>query len=242
MDRGAHLGCNPDMRMNACRTVPELGRRVAAVVADVVATRPEAVIAWPSGRTAVPVVEALRGADLGAATFVLLDEYATDAGHNVEPGLHYSCAGWAETWLAPLRPARIVLPDASDPDGLERELKRLGGLDVALIGIGASDGHVAFNPPGTPADSRTRVLRIADTTRRDNLATFPDYRDLSEVPTQAVSVGLGTLLDARRLIAMAHGPDKASIMAQVRSAPGFDPQIPATFCHLHDNADLYVAP
>src|SRR5581483_1751650 len=137
---------------------------------------------------------------------VMMDEYI-----GAPPTAHYSCARFArEEIAAPLGvpSERIWLPDPGDPEAYDRAAEEAGGIDLFLLASGASDGHVAFLPPGSRRDGRTSVLEIAETTRRDNLVTFPGFASLAAVPDRGVSVGLGTISSARALRLVLHGPDK----------------------------------
>jgi len=95
--------------------------------------------------------------------------------------------------------------------------------------------------PGSPRDGRTSVVPLAESTRRDNLATFPEFESLGEVPTQGISVGLATIADARALRMVIHGEDKRAAIERLLSYDGFDPEWPASIVHDHDNAEILVA-
>ena len=92
--------------------------------------------------------------------------------------------------------------------------RELGGVDVQLLGIGRN-GHLAFNEPGSPLDSRSRVVTLSETTRRDNAGSFDD----EPVPTHALTQGLGTILDARHLVLLATGESKACAIAAALTGP-----------------------
>jgi glucosamine-6-phosphate deaminase len=112
---------------------------------------------------------------------------------------------------------------------------------VFLVASGASDGHVAFNPPGTPLDSGPWIVPLAETTRRDNMATFPDFPTLDAVPTHGVSVGLGTIVRRSRSVRLViHGDGKRTAAARVLGATGFDPAWPATFIHGCPDASIWL--
>lgn len=155
-----------------------------------------------------------------------MDEYLVD-GELAPRAAHFSCRRYIDEHLLPHvgdRPVRC--PDPADPsahDALE--------VDVFLLASGASDGHVAFNPPGTPIDSETRVVELADSTRRDNLATFPDFASIDEVPRFGISVGLGAITRARRAVLLLLGTDKSDSLARVSSLDDFDPAWPASVIH-----------
>jgi glucosamine-6-phosphate deaminase len=93
----------------------------------------------------------------------------------------------------------------------------------------ASDGHVAFNPPGTERSARTRIVRIADKTRNDNLGTFPDFKGIDEVPTHGVSVGPATMVDVSAIVIMQLiGEHKAQAFQRISAATNYQSDWPST--------------
>jgi glucosamine-6-phosphate deaminase len=210
----------------------ELGRTLAEELA---AAAPR-VLGCPGGRSLLTTYHAVRTlGGLRATTAVLMDEYVP-----VPPvDAHFSCRGFAEREI----PADDVwAPDPDDPDAYDERIAAAGGVDVFLLASGASDGHVAMLGPGAPRDGRTSVVELAETTRRDNLATFPEFTSLDEVPTHGVSVGLGTIGAARALRLVIHGPDKREAVDRLLALDRFDPQWPASIVHDHDDAQILVAP
>jgi glucosamine-6-phosphate deaminase len=99
---------------------------------------------------------------------------------------------------------------------------------------------VAFVAPGSSRDRGTSVVAIAETTRRDNLATFPAFESLDEVPTHGVSVGLGTIAAAGALRLVVHGADKRDATARLLALDSFDADWPASIVHVHDDAEIWV--
>ena len=196
----------------------------------------------PGGRSLVSTYRALaeRRAVLDRLVVVMMDEYvgaAADA--------HYSCRAFAERELAAplrLRAKQIWFPDESDPAAYDERIERAGGVDLFLLASGASDGHVAFVPPGSPRAGRTAVLALAESTRRDNLGTFPRFASVDEVPTHGVSVGLATISAARALRLVLHGPDKRHAADRLLALRGFDPEWPASIVHEHPDAEIWIAP
>ncbi len=90
---------------------------------------------------------------------------------------------------------------------------------------------MAFNPPGSPRDSRTRVVALSEETRRDNLETFPAFGALDAVPRHAVSVGIAAVADARAAVMVVLGAGKRRTLARMRAAVGYEPAWPATVIH-----------
>jgi glucosamine-6-phosphate deaminase len=207
----------------------ELGRTLAG---ELVQAQP-ALLGCPGGRSLRTTYRALP--PLPQTTIVMMDEYVP-----VPPAsAHYSCRGFAERELPPAR--EIWLPDPDAPAAYDERIAAAGGIDVFLLASGASDGHVAMLGPGAPRDGRTAVVPLAETTRRDNLRTFPEFGSLDEVPSKGVSVGLQTIADARALRMVIHGDDKRAAIERLLSYEGFDPAWPASIVHDHDDAEILIA-
>jgi len=221
----------------------ELGAALAAEIsARVRAKDGRFLLGCPGGRSLVSTYRALAGTSMRGVVIVMMDEYVVD-GSPAPPDLHYSCRGFAMRKLAgPLgiSPDDIWVPDPRDPAAYDERIDASGGIDVFLLGSGASDGHIAFLGPGSPLDGRTAVVRLAESTRRDNLVTFPEFAALDEVPRHGVSIGLGTVRDARLLRLVLHGADKRAAAKRLLALDEFDPAWPASVVHEHDGAEIWL--
>ena len=207
----------------------------------------------PGGRSPMSTYQAMgrfaaaASVDLSPLVIVMMDEYVFPAGAgfvNCPADAHYSCHRAADEEIAgvlnagldsarQVRPENVWFPDPARPATYDEQIRAAGGIDLFIIATGAGDGHVAFNPPGTPADSPTRIIRIADTTRTDNLRTFPDFAGLEDVPAYGVGVGLGTISGlSRRVVLIAHGEDKQYAVRRLAQCDGFGPQWPASLLYL----------
>jgi len=203
----------------------------------------------PGGRSLRTTYAALarivrdRNVDVSALHIVMMDEYVEARGERwalCPPDAHYSCrrfgdveiralfnAGVGESQRIP--PDNLHVPDPNAPNEYETLIERLGGIDVFLLASGASDGHVAFNPQGCALHERTRVIELTEATRRDNLQTFPQFRDLSDVPRFGVSVGPATIAShSHSAILMLLGAGKATALQRVTSATQYDSDWPAS--------------
>ena len=193
------------------------------------------------------------GTDLSKLVIVMMDEYLVRRDEQLvacDPNAHYSCRRFGmEQIRAPFNahlpekrhvPAENVwLPDATDPGEYDRRIKQAGGIALFLLASGASDGHVAFNPPGTKRNTTTAIIPLAETTRQDNLKTFPEFATLDEVPTHGVSSGISTIADlSRRAILVLTGAEKRQAAQRIRAARSYDPSWPSTV--IHDCADARV--
>lgn len=124
----------------------------------------------------------------------------------------------------------LWMPDPAHPGRYDDLIREAGGIDIFLLASGATDGHVAFNPPGAARSSRTRVVELSVSTRTDNLATFPSFGgELARVPRYGVTVGLATIGElSQGVILLVHGADKGPATARLAAANSYDPTWPAT--------------
>jgi glucosamine-6-phosphate deaminase len=194
------------------------------------------------------------GADLGHVVIAMMDDYVERGPdgewHRAAPHLHFSCERFATDEIVeplnavasiPIPVDQVWLPDPADLAAYRRRLEAEGGVELFIVASGASDGHVAFCKPGTPLDSDTSIIELAETTRRDNMGTFPDFRSLDEVPTHGVSVGLGTIRDLSRGVRLVmHGSGKRTAAGRVLAATDFEPEWPATFIHRCREARILI--
>jgi glucosamine-6-phosphate deaminase len=204
----------------------------------------------PAGRSPRTTFEALgrllakRQIDGSRLHLLMMDEYVQpfDAGWRACPeDVHFSCTRYGERHIrcalnagleSPIPRENLHVPDANRPERYETLIDDLGGIDAFLLAAGDSDGHVAFNPSGTPLEALTRRIELASSTRADNLGTFPGFRNLDEVPRFGVSVGPGTIVrHTRRAILLLTGPAKGRALRRVMDADGYEPSWPATVVH-----------
>src|SRR6185437_15314825 len=117
----------------------------------------------------------------------------------------------------------------------ENRIKQCGGIDVQILGIG-SDGHIAFNEPGSSLTSRTRLKTLAKPTIDDN-ARFFSSRE--QVPIYAITMGVGTIMEARKLVLMANGAKKADAIAAAVEGP-VSAMITASALQMHEDSTVFV--
>ncbi|MGN1262021.1 MAG: glucosamine-6-phosphate deaminase [Candidatus Enteromonas sp.] len=127
-------------------------------------------------------------------------------------------------------------PSATGLSGYDEEIKKAGGVDFQLLGIGRN-GHIGFNEPGTPADSLTHVVTLTESTRVANARFFRD--DLSLVPTQAVTMGIGTIKKSKRIALIANTLDKAEPIAKLLRGEK-DLECPVTALIDHPAFEVYL--
>ncbi len=117
----------------------------------------------------------------------------------------------------------------------EEQIVRAGGIELQLLGIG-TDGHIAFNEPGSSLASRTRVKALTEQTRRDNSRFF---KSLAEVPKLSLTMGVGTILDARQVVLMATGIKKAPVVRALVEGP-VTAHVPASALQLHPQVTVLL--
>ncbi|MGB0745145.1 MAG: glucosamine-6-phosphate deaminase, partial [Opitutales bacterium] len=142
-----------------------------------------------------------------------------------------------------IKPENIHLPDGRVSrdeifeycQDYERCIEEAGGLDIQILGIGRT-GHIGFNEPGSSEDSLTRLVTLDHLTRKD---AARDFKGENSVPRNAITMGIGTILKAKKIFLMAWGQAKAEVIAKaVEATP--TPALPASFLQAHDNAVFYI--
>jgi glucosamine-6-phosphate deaminase len=137
-------------------------------------------------------------------------------------------------------PANAHIPDGTAADAgaecarYERAITAAGGLGVTFLGLG-SNGHIAFNEPGTPFDSRTRVVTLSDSTRAANAALFE-----GSVPTQAITMGIATILESKSIVLLASGDKKRQAIERLRSGE-ITEEFPASALWKHPDVTVLTA-
>jgi glucosamine-6-phosphate deaminase len=218
--------------------------RAAHIVARLVRAKPDAALALPTGSTPRGIYAELvrqhreEGLSFARVSAFNLDEYVgITADH---PGSFRRALREGLYRQVELPPGRAFAPDGEATDlpaacaGYEAAIAAAGGLDLALLGLG-TDGHIAFNEPTSSFGSRTRLKTLVDETRAANQAAF----GAEPVPRHAITVGIATILEARRCLLMAFGAAKAAAVANMVEGP-LTAMVPASALQLHPHATVIV--
>lgn len=229
-----------------------LAERLLAGIERARASGARFVLGCPTGRTPQPVYGALarrigkKPQDLSRLILVMMDEYLVRAGVGgfdyAPPDEPWSCHHFARAEIADrlnaglppahrLRDESIWFPEPLDPVAYDARIAEVGGIDFFILASGASDGHVAFNPPGSARDSRTRIIQLSEETRRDNLQTFPVFGALANVPSHGISVGIDTIASAKESAMIVWGSGKRLTLTRMQHAERYEPNWPATVIH-----------
>lgn len=215
---------HPDATAVACRSVD--------VICSALRARPDAWLGLPTGKTPVLTYAELKArtstasCDMNRTTACAVDEFCAPS-ENV---------GTNAAFYAEHLPfcGNLRSPSAAAPDPLS-EIKRFasairehGGLDLCLLGIGVN-GHIAFNEPGSPRDSRARVVDLAATTVRAHAEGFGGE---DNVPRQGMTLGVADILESKSLLVLATGASKAAIVAAAIQGP-VTADVPASWLRGH---------
>ncbi len=227
----------------------EVAGRIAALLRERAENGRPAVLGLATGATPVGVYRELirlhrdEGLDFSNAVAFNLDEYFP-----MRPGSLHSYRRYMREHLfdhVNIAPEHCHIPRGDVPEAeveahcvdYERRIREAGGIDFQILGIGRS-GHIGFNEPGSERDSRTRRLYLDTVTRSDAAA---DFFGEENVPPQAITMGVATILEAREVVLLATGEHKAGIVR--RAVEGeVHADVAATFLQQHAAATVYLDP
>jgi glucosamine-6-phosphate deaminase len=229
----------------------EIARTIARRIAEIVEQRRRegghAVLGLATGSTPIGIYRELikmhreEGLDFSDVVTFNLDEY-----YPMKPESIHSYHRFMQENLfnhINVRPENIHIPRGDVPrddvddecDEYEAAIRKAGGIDLQILGIGKT-GHIGFNEPGSGSDSRTRRISLDTVTRRDAAG---DFFGEDNVPTEAITMGVATIMEAREIALVATGEHKAAIIQRaVEGEP--DPDVAATYLQQHPNAVFYV--
>ena len=222
-----------------------VSERAARIVLDEMRRRRDMTLGCATGSTPIGLYRRLialaepEGLDFSRIVTFNLDEYV-----GLPPERPQSYAYFMRAYFfdaAGVDPARIHMPDGMAEDleaacaAYERSIAEAGGLDLQILGIG-SNGHLAFNEPGSSLGSRTRVQALTEKTLADNARFF----DEGEAPPRtAVTMGMGTIMEARKLLLLASGTGKAAAVRDALEGP-VTAMCPASALQMHPHAHILL--
>ena len=229
----------------------ELARQAARQVRTLIeaksASGDVAVLGLPTGSTPIGVYQELvrmhreEGLDFSNVVTFNIDEYVPMKPDSLQSYHRFMRENFFDHVNVPEANVHIPRGDLLEAEieghaaEYERLIQRAGGIDLLLLGIGRS-GHIGFNEPGSTPDDRTRLIVLDEITRKDAAS---DFFEEKYVPREAITMGVGTILDAREIILIATGEHKAPIVRQaVEEKP--NQQVSATYLQYHSNASFYV--
>lgn len=225
----------------------QAARQVRTLIEAKQAAGDLAVLGLPTGSTPIGVYQELirmhreEGLDFSNVVTFNLDEYVPMEPDSLQSYHRFMRENFFDHVNVPEENIHIPRGDLPEREidshaaEYERLIQKAGGIDLMLLGIGRS-GHIGFNEPGSTPEDRTRLIVLDEITRKDAAS---DFFEEKYVPREAITMGVGTILDAREVILIATGEHKAPIVRQaVEEAP--NAQVSATYLQLHNNATFYV--
>jgi glucosamine-6-phosphate deaminase len=231
------------MRVVKVANYEEMSQKAAECIIRQVKEKPDSVLGLATGGTVIGTYQLLakdhqkNGTSYRQILTVNLDEYI-----GISPEHEQSYHFYMKKRLfdhIQIPPENTYLPDGQAED-LEEECKRyderiesLGGIDLQLLGIGVN-GHIGFNEPGTPFDSKTHIVELSESTRKANARFF---NTLEEVPKKAITMGIETIMKSKKILLLASGLKKAPIIRKLFQE-GITEEIPASVLKKHENVVL----
>jgi glucosamine-6-phosphate deaminase len=237
------------VRVRIFASAPALARSLAGALARLLAANPGVVLGLPTGRTPIPLyrelarLHAAGRADFSRASTFNLDEFL-----GVSAADPRSYRAFMQRHLfdhVNLSPRRIhflnggATSDAAvqrECDRYERAIARVGGINLQILGLGMN-GHIGFNEPARALAARTHCSRLKPATRRANAPLFGNR--LAAVPREALSMGMATILHAKRIVLLATGATKARCVERMLFGP-VTPRLPASFLQLHQHVEIWL--
>lgn len=223
----------------------EMSKAGAQIVAALLRKKPNCVLGFATGSTPLGLYRELirmhqrEGLDFSKITTFNLDEYV---GLPPEHDQSYHYFMWENLFKhinVDRRFVHIPMGMAQNIEAhcewYEEQIEKAGGIDLQILGIGAN-GHIAFNEPGSSLGSRTRIKTLTGTTREANARFF---KNPNEVPKHAITMGVGTIMDAKHVLLLANGAAKAEAIAATCEGP-ITAMWPATIVQMHRQATVLV--
>lgn len=222
-----------------------MSKRAADRVADVITAFPDAAITVPTGSTPAGMYEELvrrinsGELDVSKTQIFCLDDYLGKTPEDDASLTKLLIRDFLEPANIPMENVHLIPTVTDDPhaaaDEYEAAIAAAGGLKLAVIGLGLN-GHVAFNEPGSGPDTRTRVVDLTRESRDQNAA----YYEGAEIPEHAITMGIGTILDAENIVMIVSGEAKAEIVGEMVNGPMTD-ELPASWIgQAGERAELIV--
>jgi glucosamine-6-phosphate deaminase len=233
------------LRVVIARDYEDMSKKAAAIIAGDVRSKPDSVLGLATGSTPLGTYKELarmhkeEGLDFARVVTFNLDEYYRLAPEHPQSYHFFMNENFFNQ--VNIKKSNVHIPDGltNDVDKFcaeyERMIKQKGGIDIQLLGIGR-DGHLGFNEPGSSLGSRTRLKTLTEETVRDNARFFSNPDD---VPRLAITMGVGTILDARKLLLIASGEAKAEAVKASIEGP-ITSQVTATVLQLHPHVICVV--
>ena len=231
------------MRLIRARDYDDMSLKAANIIAAQVSLNPKSVLGVATGSTPSGTYRHLvewyqKGElDFGKAVSINLDEYCGLSGDHPQSYRRFMQENLFDH--ISIKPENTIVPDGLAADipamceAYERRIEDWGGVDIQLLGIG-HDGHIGFNEPCDHFPVITHEVQLTEMTREANKRFFSS---IDEVPTAAVTMGVGTVMAARKIVMVITGADKADILYKVFFGP-VTPEVPGSILQFHSDVTL----
>ena len=234
------------MKIIRAKDYKDMSRKAANIISAQVIMKPNCVLGLATGGTPVGTYKQLvewynKGdLDFSEVTTVNLDEYRGLPREHPESYWSFMHKNLFD--LVNIRPEAIHLPDGTNMDSAaecahyDEIIRQLGGVDLQLLGIG-HDGHIGFNEPGAAFELGTHCVSLTEETIEANKRFFDG--DVNQVPKQAYTMGIKTIMQARKVLMVANGAGKADIVKKAFFGP-VTPEVPASILQMHPDFTLVL--
>ena len=231
------------MQIIKAKDYNELSRRAAHVIAAQVILKPDCVLGLATGSSPIGTYKELiewynKGdLDFSGVSTVNLDEYKGLTRDNDQSYYYFMYNNLFKHVNIDL--ARTNIPDGTEPDSdkecarYNKVIKEIGGVDLQLLGIG-HNGHIGFNEPGEAFDKQVHCVNLTQSTIEANKRFFASADD---VPKQAYTMGIKNIMQAKKILVVVSGEDKADILKEVLYGP-ITPEVPASILQLHNDVTI----
>lgn len=223
----------------------EASKYGARLFSNLIRRKPEAVLGLATGGTPIPLYQELcrqhreEGLDFSKITSFNLDEYIGLDGEHPCSYRWFMNKNLFDHINAPVD--QLHIPDGKSQDvpttciTYEEKIKEAGGIDLQVLGLG-SDGHIGFNEPTSSLASRTRIKTLTQKTCEDNARFF---KSIDDVPRHCITMGIGTIMEAKEIVLLAFGENKAAAVAQLVEG-AISAMCPATILQMHPKAIILL--
>ena len=231
------------MKIIRAKDYNDMSRKAANIISAQIIMKPHCVLGLATGSTPIGIYEQLvewykKGdLDFSEVTTLNLDEYKGIARENEQS--YYFFMNEKLFSKVNINPERTFLPDGMEPDSgkacadYNRIIEAAGGVDLQLLGLG-HNGHIGFNEPGMAFEAQTHCVNLTESTMKANQRFFASA---DEVPRQAYTMGIKTIMQAKKILVVVSGEDKAAIVKEAFLGT-ITPKIQASVLQLHNDVTL----
>lgn len=222
-----------------------LSKEAARIVAGRITRKPKLVLGLATGSTPLGMYEELikvnrlRKVSFTQVTTFNLDEYFPITRENSQSYYSYM---WHNFWSkVDLNMENAHIPDGSPGDAAavclnyEKKIEAVGGIDLQVLGIG-ENGHIGFNEPGASLSANTHLVKLSEETIKANSRFFPS---VNEVPKEAITMGIGTIMKAKEIVLLAAGENKAGVIKETLTG-AISTQVPASMLQAHPKVKVLL--